>query len=97
MDIPLFKNILSNAAYIDLINDLETGYNNIRFGESSINVSRHNALKVYDAIMYDFITEFSREAKIKTADRVTVHEQCEKQFREKLETSVKFVIIKIGF
>lgn len=95
-DIPLFKSILSNAAYADLINDLETGYNDIRFGESSINVSRHKALKIYDVIMYSFITEFAKEAKIKTADQLIVHEQCVKQFTEKLKTSVKFAIVKIG-
>lgn len=94
-DIGIFKNILSNAAYMELIDDLEKGYNDIRFGEAWISVERKKLLNTYDSLMYDFILELFKITNIPNIDTVIVHEQCLEQFLQDLYTNQKYNIISL--
>lgn len=96
-DIPLFKSVLSNATYMELVDDLQKGYNDIRFGESQISVKRHQLLNIYDKLMYDFISEFFAITKIPGIDTVIVHKQCQEQFLQNLNTKIKYEIFPAVF
>lgn len=87
-DIAIFKNILENSDYMDLIDDLENGYNDIRFGESQIRIHK-NLLDTYDRLMYDFISEFFKITQIPCIDTVIVDEKSREQFMKNLHTPIK--------
>ena len=96
-DIPIFKKILSDAAYMKLIDDLQKGYNDIRFGEAVISVKKHQLLEVYDNLMYDFISELFAITKIPGIDTIIVHEQCREQFLKNIKTKIKYEIFPAVF
>ncbi len=86
--IDLFKIISADADYMDLIKDLQDGYNNIRYGESWIGVNS-KTLQVYDQLMFMFINQFHSLTNIRGADYVDVNPSSMSDFSYNLKTSVK--------
>ena len=87
--IPLFQEILGNADYMDLIDNLEKGYNDVRFGEAWISIVEDKLLEDYDRLMLEFISAFHQATGIRGTDTIRVGRLCLDKFKHNLKTNIK--------
>ncbi len=90
--IPLFQDILGNTDYMDLIDNFEKGYNDVRFGEAWISIVEDKLLEVYDNLMFEFISTFNQRTGIRGTDTVRVGKLCLAEFKHNLKTNIKFEV-----